>query len=123
MVEARVNEEQATGAVALQPIVVLDSPVEAVLGEGVQHASEWPRGVVAEEEKQWFPARRQLLKSFHHIFVCDLGMRLPDNEEWLLAENQGSPFDSSRGPRTPSLPRRGFQFEWRVARYRKPEVG
>ena len=73
--------------VQLPPGAVLARHVETVLGEGVLRASKGPGCVVTEQEKQRLPARRQLSNSPLHNLVCDLGVRLPDGEQGLLAQD------------------------------------
>jgi hypothetical protein len=56
----------------------------------------------------------QLVNGAPDIRFRNLLMRLPDDEQRLLSQDDGPSFDWIRGKNTPSFPWRGFQFEWRV---------
>ena len=79
--------------------------------------------IVSEMQKLLFRSRCQALKGRPNIFFCDLFVRFPDEEEWLLSQDRGSSLNSSCGEDTPSFSRRGFQFEWRIAGHLEATIG
>lgn len=96
---------------------------EGVLGKGVAHACERLRSIFVKAKELLFLAWCQLSEGPPYIFFRYFFMRLPDDKEWFLPQDQCPSLNMSCGEGTPSLSRRGFQFEWRLAWHLEAMIG